>query len=153
MATEAETFERFGRAAFKAQMFETSMVTLLITTRTLVGKPFKNRDDAQAYIDRLDKDNLGWLLGKLGQLTDLDHEVATMLETAVNARNTLTHHFFARYASALHTAEGRDQVCADIDQCLAAIYNADDQVINRIEMLREQMKELGMIKNTSDHQV
>lgn len=152
MATEAQTFERFGRAAFKAQMFETSMITLLIATRTLIGKPFKSRDEAQAYIDRLDKDNLGWLLGKLRELTDFDEEVAAMLEAAVNARNTLTHHFFARYSVSLKTSEGRDQVCADVNQCMSAIYKADDQVITRIEMLRDQMKQLGMINESSQQQ-
>lgn len=144
MATEPETFECFGRAAFRAQLFESSIITLLITTRTVIGDPFKDRDEAQAFMDRLDKDNLGWLLGKLRKLTNLDDEVAATLEAAVDARNTLTHHFFARYPDGLDTAEGRDQVCADITQCVAAISNADDQVIERIEMLREQLKELGI---------
>ncbi len=41
MATEPETFECFGRAAFRAQLFESSIITLLITTRTVIGDPFK----------------------------------------------------------------------------------------------------------------
>lgn len=147
MATEPETFERFGRAAFRAQLFESSMITLLITTRIVIGDPFKDENEAQAFVDRLDKDNLGWLLGKLRNLTNLDDGVAAMLEAAVDARNTLTHHFFARYPGGLGTPAGRDQVCQDIAECVAAIGNADEQVIQRIEMLREQMKKVGLVRD------
>ena len=123
------------------------MITLLIATRTVVGDPIKDKDEAQAFVDRLDKDNLGWLLGRLRKLTNLDDEVAAMLEAAVDARNTLTHHFFARYPSGLDTPEGRNQVCQDIEECVAAIGKADEQVIGRIKMLREQMKKVGLARD------
>lgn len=147
MASEAETFELFGRAAFLAQLFENNMVTLIMTMRGGVGQKFKSRPEAQSYIDRLHRDNLGPLKGRLGKLTRIGEEVDQMLEHAITGRNRLIHHFFAVHGDNLGTDKGRDLVCADIHQCCAAIRHANDNVIAHIEFLHGELRKAGLMKD------
>ena len=149
MATETEVFELFGRVSFKAQMFECSMGTLVITMRTIVGEPFETEEEAKAYIEDVDERTLGNLLGRVRKMTKtIDGEVERVLIDGLNARNGLVHGFFVRHSENknVETPEGHDKMIEELLNRSQTIRTADELAHTRIEYLHAEFRKIGLMK-------
>ncbi|WP_150125013.1 hypothetical protein [Tsuneonella mangrovi] len=151
MATEEDVFDLFGRVAFKAQMFELTVGTLVITMKTITNGRFDEDEEehrrlAQEFMDKLDRRTLGQIIGELKALVPgMADEIAETLGEALEARNRLIHGFFAEVMDDLQTPEGRDRVIENLETKLNVIRSADDISNARIEELHEMMREAGLM--------
>lgn len=119
MATREEVYGKFGITAEAAQLFETELITLLLTTRGLneAWHVSPNPEAARKALDDLDASTLGSLLSRLkgNANVQIDDALKDRFASALKARNRLSHGFYERHNLRIQTDEGRDKMIADLE--------------------------------------
>ncbi|MEP2829688.1 hypothetical protein [Parvibaculum sp.] len=126
MATRDELYAKFGITAEAAQLFETSLGTVLLAA-TGLGKSWHTVPDPEAgrkVLQSIEKNTLGQLLRKVRSVVDIDDETIAILESALHTRNRLMHGFYERHNFHIQTDEGRDQMLADLEAMHDELFTA-----------------------------
>ena len=118
MATRDQLYSKFGITAEAAQLFETSMGTLLLLAG---GKgegwlDGKSKDAAKQEWDFVEGNTLGRVLGRLKDKTDFDAEpVLAHFKNGLEARNRLFHGFYERHNFGIQTEKGREEMIGELE--------------------------------------
>lgn len=126
MATREELYAKFGITAEAAQLFETSLGTILLGT-TGLGKGWHKTPEPQIgrqLLAAIEKHTLGQLIRNLRSTVDIDDETISIFESALNTRNRLIHGFYERHNFRIQSDEGRDQMLADLEMMHEELFMA-----------------------------
>lgn len=126
MATRDELYAKFGITAEAAQLFETSLGTVV-----LCAKGFNegwhmtpDGDAATKALQDIDGSTLGRLLGKFRDELRIEPTIADQFSRALKVRNRLFHGFYERHNFKIQTAEGRDDMIADLEEMHEELFRA-----------------------------
>jgi len=126
MATREELYEKFGITAEAAQLFETSLGTILLAA-TGLKNGWHTAPDPEAgkiALQSIESRTLGQLLHKLRSAVDIDDETIALFQNALRTRNGLMHGFYERHNFSIQTDDGRDQMLDDLEAMHDELFTA-----------------------------
>lgn len=126
MAERHELYAKYGIAAEAAQLFETELGTLLLCLQGLSEGWHQQPDGAaaRAFLDKIERDTLGRLLGKLEGWLKLDDDLEPIFSAGLRARNNLAHGFFERHNFKIQSSNGRSQMISDLEVLHGELFKA-----------------------------
>ena len=115
--SEHEVFRDFGFAVFKAQMLESSLVTILLVAEDAgkidITKPKKKRDlESELFLSEKTLGQLFRILKEGG----VDEELTELIDDALRARNYLMHNFFVWNSEDYTTEDGRGRMLRELQE-------------------------------------
>jgi hypothetical protein len=118
MPTLADVYRKFGETAEAGQLLETQLGNVLLSAGIIEADLIVQPDIARAteLLDRIDRQTLGQLLRTLNRSTDSLAHLETLLQSALTARNRLTHSFYRRHNFRRNSDEGRAIMLKDLEQ-------------------------------------
>ena len=118
MVTLANVYEKFGEVSEAAQLLETELGTMLLTHECLDADLIRNPDSAKAseIVQKVNKHTLGRLISALKAKQKDSAVSAEMLETALRARNFLSHSFYRHHNFRRNSSEGRELMLNDLER-------------------------------------
>ena len=106
-----DLYAQFGIAAEKAQTLELEVGNFVLTYLGLFFKPGQiteeQREFLSSLVDNMNRNTLGRLLKSIKGLATFDQSFLSTVESALERRNYLTHHFFRSHNFAIYSEEGR----------------------------------------------
>jgi hypothetical protein len=106
-----DLYAQFGIAAEKAQTLELEAGNFVLTYLGLFFKPGQiteqQREFLSSLVDDMNHKTLGRLLKSIKGLATFDQNFLDTVESALERRNYLTHHFFRAHNFAIHSEAGR----------------------------------------------
>jgi len=106
-----DLYAQFGIAAEKAQTLELEAGNFVLAYLGLFFKPGQiteeQREFLSSLVDDMNHKTLGRLLKSIKGLATFDQHFISTVESALERRNYLTHHFFRSHNFAIHSEEGR----------------------------------------------
>lgn len=113
-----ELYCEFGRTAEMAQAMETEAGNLALVYATMLVDTSKITDEQREFFRALVQDvntrTFGNLFRQIQQMGQIDDGILAIVNDALAKRNHLTHHFFRRHNFAIHSAEGRRTMLAEL---------------------------------------
>lgn len=140
-----ETFARYGRSMFFAQVLEHGLVNTIVTARlaTMSRPVAQSRTEWEGIVEGLFEvqfeRTMGQLLTALRPLVSVSTELEALLYEALRARNYLAHSFFRIRASEGMTRSGRDAMIAELDGSTDLFMKADRLLEEALRPLREPL--------------
>lgn len=124
--TRDQVYLKFGQAAEAAQLFETSLGTLLLGMKGLEqGWCFApNPSAAGIFLENLANDTLGALLKKLKRYDGVHTDLVSQFFDALKARNSLIHGFFLKHNLGFQTEAGRARMLEDLENIHSRLFDA-----------------------------
>ena len=119
---QKEVFARFGRAAYKAQVFDHALVNLLTVAGTIDNQMPSNEIEECAA--DLFKKTAGALVKDVSRQSRLEVQDLEMCQTAVAERNRLIHRFFREHAENFMCSRGQQLMLDDLDDIADLIQKA-----------------------------
>lgn len=118
-AHNRETFARYGKAMYEAQVLEHGIVNLVAThnlkARREAGQRFSPYQ-IEALWDAEFVKTFGKLLKVVGEALDVPTDLRELLRRALKIRNWLAHDFFRDHAYEILTTEGRRTMIGEADE-------------------------------------
>jgi len=121
--TISDVYEWFGAASYAAQVLEQSILNTLVVLDSN-GRSVSETDWADFY-QRYDRKTLGQMLSKLKLKHDLPDGFELLLDSALDERNRLCHHFFADNSEAFLFPAGRKRMIEDLSTMMSLYWKAD----------------------------
>ena len=107
-------FACFGSAAQHGWLFEVALEEFLLTYNKLCKKSL-DLNDLEAIEKKLSKQTMGRLLAEFRKhVTIDDHTVEQCMDSALQKRNFLIHHFFRKRQEKFRTEKGRMELLAEL---------------------------------------
>ena len=150
MATRDELYVEVGRALELAQLFETELGTALLALDALETKSYLN-PQADAYLrlrNSIESQMLGRSLKQIKGKLELNEDLETLFQAALDSRNTLAHHFFPKHGLKIIEAEGRDKMIARAREIQSKLQRAYSVAQHISELL---VKGLFLLKKTHEN--
>ena len=126
MKDRHELYAKFGIAAEAAQLFETELGTLLLALRGLENgwNVIPDGQAALKVVNDIDRSTLGRMLKNLKPHIYFEDGMENLFESALEARNRLTHGFFEKHNFKVQTEEGRKAMISDLDRLHGKLFKA-----------------------------
>lgn len=126
MATRDELYAKFGITAEAAQLFETSLGTIVLCAKGFNEGWHKEPDGEAATkaLHDIDGSTLGRLLGKFRDELRIEPSIADQFARALKVRNRLFHGFYERHNFKIQTDDGRDAMIADLEDMHDELFRA-----------------------------
>ncbi len=126
LATREELYAKFGITAEAAQLFETELGNLLLTSNALEKGWHVTPDPqgAKTVLDQIERHTLGRLIGALRDKVELDDGLTDRFASALKARNRLNHGFYEQHNFKIQTSKGRDEMIADLEELHEELFQA-----------------------------
>ena len=120
-----ELYYEFGRAAEMAQVMETEAGNLALVYATMLVNTSKITDEQReffrALLQDVNKRTFGNLFRQIQKMGQIDDSIIATVNDALEKRNYLTHKFFRRHNFAIHSAEGRRTMLAELREIQASL--------------------------------
>ncbi|MFV2063142.1 MAG: hypothetical protein ACC726_06455 [Chloroflexota bacterium] len=142
-----ETFARYGRSMYYAQVLEHGLVNTIVVVRIASMEPpfARSQDEWESIVDGLFdvhfEKTMGQLLKALDPLMDIPTRLEGLLREALSARNYLAHSFFRIPVREGMSVTGRDELIEELD-AYSDLFIQTDRVLE--EALRPLRERLGM---------
>lgn len=119
-------YAKFGITAEAAQLFETSLGTVILAAKGLNEgwHVTPDREAATKALQDIDGSTLGRLLGKFKDELQIEPVIADQFTRALKVRNRLFHGFYERHNFKTQTEEGRDAMIADLEDMHDELFRA-----------------------------
>lgn len=118
VATREAVYEKFGRTAEAAQLFETDLGSILLALEG--GKHglhiSPNPALASDFFEKLNRKTLGQILKAVKERADVAEDVDAIFQHALAARNDLNHGFFEKHNFRIFDDQQRDLMIAELDR-------------------------------------
>lgn len=118
MATREAVYEKFGRTAETAQLFETDLGSILLALEG--GKHgwhlSPNPALASEFFEKLNRKTLGQILKAVKERADIEEDVDEIFQRALAARNDLNHGFFEKHNFKIFDDRQRDLMIVELDR-------------------------------------
>jgi len=113
-----DLYAQFGIAAEKAQTLELEAGNFVLSYLGLFFKPDQITDEQREFlsslVDDMNHKTLGRLLKSIKGLATFDQSFLSTVESALERRNYLTHHFFRAHNFAIYGEEGRRSMIEEL---------------------------------------
>jgi hypothetical protein len=118
MPTLDEVYCKFGAVAEGAQLLETELGTMQLSSEVLAHELFAGDKGALAteIYNEINKSTLGRLLKQLAKSAGLQGDLELLLANALAERNELFHSFYRRHNFRRNSDEGRAKMIEDLDR-------------------------------------
>jgi len=133
MASRDDVYKKFGITAEAAQLFETSLGTILLAAKGMKEdwhlQPHQKK--ARVVLDSIQQSTLGILLKTVQQHVTFEDDVTETFCVALKTRNRLMHGFFEGHNFKIQTGNGRDEMLADLEimhEVLFAAWQTADRI-------------------------
>ena len=149
MPSLQEIYAKFGDAAEAAQLLETQIGNLLLTTAVEAHglAEARNKALARKILEEVDRKTLGQLVKALKKVHPSAGQLEETLALALAERNRLNHSFYRQHNFRRNTEEGRLAMFADLDVIHGRLLDAYQKVlflsgidITNVTMLRPPIK-------------
>ena len=147
-----ETFARFGRAAYMANVLETGLAhtILQIDFMTDVRKEFirtqgknfnreKYEKDFDAFLEKQFSQTMGKLNERVTSFTDLDEKLKKRISDATKRRNFLIHEYWRENALSLDTKPGREKMIAELKSDADIFEKLDQDIRDATKPVRSRL--------------
>lgn len=126
MVKRRELYAKYGIAAEAAQLFETELGTILLALRALEEgwHSMPNPAAAQELLTTIDKSTLGRMLNKVRENFKVNAELDQILQSRVEARNKLSHGFFAKHNYRIQNEDGRAEMVEELGRLHLDVFAA-----------------------------
>ena len=132
-------FACFGSAAQHGWLFEVALEEFLLTYNKLCKKSL-DLNDLEFYEKNLRKQTMGRLLAKFRKNVTIDDDaVEQCMDSALQKRNFLIHHFFRNRQEKFHTEKGRMELLAELVAIECELKHATDLTNGMRVAISEQL--------------
>jgi hypothetical protein len=140
-----ETFARYGRSMFFAQVLEHGIVnTIVIARLTSLEPPLaRSPNEWEAFVDGLFdvhfERTMGQLLTTLRASTEVPTDLESLLFEALSARNFLAHSFFRVRVREGMSESGRERLIDELEGYMDLFRRADRILEDTLRPIREPL--------------
>lgn len=145
-------YAEYGIAAEKAQVLETEAGNVCLLFVALFagtnGLDEAKKNFFKQLVQDVNRKTLGRLLEQIKKTVDFDPETVELVESALEKRNYLSHHFFRKHNFAINNENGRSEMILELKEIQSHLDKAYAS-LSSISSLLEQLINVGS-KNTSN---
>ena len=121
-------YTEFGRTAEMAQVMEVEAGNLALTFVSLAFDPETITDDERRFFRAVAEDvnrrTFGYLLKEIRKIGNIDEEIESSINMALEKRNYLVHGFFRTHNLGIHSKEGREAMRRELQEIYEALSRA-----------------------------
>jgi hypothetical protein len=149
LASRDDVYLAVGKAIELCQLLETEIGTALLAIDGLETRSY-TKPNAEAYIrlqEAIDSQTLGRSLAQIKKRLDVSENLETLFAEALEARNFLTHRFYAHHGFRIFDAEGCDRMVAHVDQlrcklnpAYSTAQNLSELLVNSLHLAKHSLK-------------
>ncbi|MGH8588924.1 MAG: hypothetical protein ACREXX_06170 [Gammaproteobacteria bacterium] len=139
-----DVYAHFGLALYLAQVLEHGLANALVFAQLLpqrAGRPIPRAQfvaEFDAFLGKQFEQTLGKLIGGLRKATAVPPDLESLLRSALQQRNFLSHHFFRDRAQVFMSRSGRNQMIEELKRAQQLFEAADSKLTEVATPLRER---------------